>query len=240
MAEDHTYNELYGSDGAVPSPSWSSRWSGLEIQDLEGCFEVAAESAALSLNQMEQLLQGLPPEVSCWPHTRSYLSANRAAIRELRFALASGVLVHPVSPSQFVAWCEAHPHELPDLFVDRVRAMGVAAVVQPISNPLGALWGQLVASKPTTTSGYSKPVQGRPKTAEVRDAKLIKAATEMLLAAATAGVAMTRNEVAVALEGTSLAGGIAIDTIKRVLAKRLPLQYAKEVARQARASAAQG
>lgn len=222
-----------GAMGVIAAPTWSARWSGLNLNDLEACFKNAAECAALSLNQMEQLLQGLPPERSTWPHLRTCLSGCKVAIRDLRFDLANETLPRPVSPSQFLAWCADRQHELPDPFIERLmelESISVSHQGAPKNVMTASIWGQLVASVPAATPKPRKAVSGRPKTAALRDKQLVAAGNQILMASAEKGIVMTRDAVAAELERSGVAGGIALDTIKRVLSGQLYLEQARQVA----------
>lgn len=225
----------YGSKGVVPAASWTSSWAFMESEQLSACFERAADCPALTINQMEQLIQGLPPEDNAWPHPVAALECASLAIRELRFAFASGVLVHPISPAQFTDWCDSVGWDLPELLVDRVR--NPPSVAMPAECPapapsVGPAWAPLGAYAVKADTKKPKRRRGRPVTNFGQIGALVAAGNEVLRQAADAGKPMTREDVAKALFGTHAAGRKSTATIRRLLSGKLHLEHANATAAQ--------
>lgn len=83
-------------------------------------------------------------------------------------------------------------------------------------------------------SSYKK-MRGRPRVILGRNEALAKAANEVLMKRANEGRLMTAKDVAAAMQGTPLAGGMSPASVERRLRGKLVLDQARQVCAGSRA-----
>lgn len=230
-----------GSRGVLAAPSWSAAWSRMPSEKRGEWFEHVAQWPRLSFNQMEQLIQGLPPEPYAWSHPGTYMLEYEPHIRRLCYDIARGSFPTTATPKEFVEWCASCAADLPQEFQDAVAASVNAAAAVTSScgsteSSLGPSWAPLpVASETQDVSSYKK-ARGRPRVIVGRDEALAQAANEVLMKRANEGSLMTAKDVASAMQGTALAGGMSAASIERRLRGKLVLDQARQVCAGSRAA----
>lgn len=132
MTDADSQVEDDGSLGVLASPSWSSRWSSMSLQHKDECFREAAQLPLLSQNQMEQLLQGLPPALTAWPSTNTLVEFE-GVVQRLRADISSGAFPTAATPSEFAAWCDFYAVELHSVFVEQLRELERTPLVKALA-----------------------------------------------------------------------------------------------------------
>jgi hypothetical protein len=100
---NHVTPDPYGNLGVIPNASWSERWVVLSDRQRAIYYADVASWALLSITQMEQLIQGLPPQPSNWLPTNTSLVESLPSITRLHEDIERGVLSQAPTLSEFVA-----------------------------------------------------------------------------------------------------------------------------------------
>lgn len=229
-----------GSRGVLADPSWSAVWTQMPLEKRGEWFEDAAKWPRLSFNQMEQLIQGLPPEQFAWTHPGTYMLEFEQHIQRLSYDISRRSFPPRATPQEFVEWCIRCGADLPQEFQDAVAAAVNASAAVTSScglaaSSLGPSWAPLPVASATQAVSSHKKGRGRPRVILGRDEALAKAANEVLMKRAREGSLMTAKDVASTMQGTALAGGMSVASVERRLRGKLVLDQARQVFARSRA-----
>lgn len=230
---NHVTPDPYGNLGVIPNASWSDRWVLFSHSQRENYFADVASWALLSVAQMEQLVQGLPPQPSNWLPTNTSLVDSLPSVIRLHEDIERGVLSRAPTVPEFVAWCDARRVEVhesllaglqkkADASEDEIEPQSTVTIEVPIWAPL-RIQGE-------TGNAEEKKRRGRPRTTKIRYDALIAESRDYLIAAAEKGRKLTVNDVAQTIAKRPAGEGLSWSNIARRLKGKLPLDQAKATA----------
>ena len=200
-----------GDLDAVPDPSWNSQWACWAPWDIESYIAASAAVTVLTLDQAATLLQGLPPAFNGWPITKTVLAEFEGIVQRLRDDAGRGIISNAPTPEELAAWCDARRHPLPGCFFEALRKAAASNVPGPLKQSVKTIalppWAAPLALAAAPPPPATRAV-GRPRTAQPTHDALVKAADQLLMERAAAGVVTTLPEIAKLLACTPLSAGM--------------------------------
>ncbi len=202
-----------GDDGAIPDPSWTEHWSTWSPKAMQSRIAEAASYGILSPVQVEALLQGMPPPPRGADPTGTLLAEFEAVVHRYRQDAARGRISTTPTPQELAAWADAMAAELPDPFLNALKAqtikvgaarVGVAPGGHTVTLPP---WAAPLPASDVEMRPKPKRKVGRPTTLKAVVPALEKAAWDNIMAAARKGRRLSLMAAAQQLQGTPVAGG---------------------------------
>lgn len=224
----------YGNWDVIADASWSKRWTSFDQKQRDEYMSNVALFRTLTIAQMEQLIQGFPPEPYAWMPTDTVLAESIGVVDRLKSDIDRGVLSPAPSVSEFAVWCDAMGVELPTPLVDAL-AKGVkpSPLPQPQSTKKIILpaWVPLSPIKDESVAP-AKNLRGRPRisiSTHTYD-DLVREGSRILMAAARDGEKLTLAEIVIQLQRTFSESGMTKENIMRRIKGKLPVTQARATA----------
>lgn len=221
--------DLHGNLGVIADASWPERWASFDQEQRDEYLSDVAQWGPLTIAQMEQLIQGFPPEPHAWMPTDTVLAEYAGMVDRLKSDIERGVLSRAPTVSEFAAWCDAMGVELPKPLVD---ALANGATPSPLPHPQSSQkiilpeWLPFSPIKEEPDAVAKKP-RGRPKISKVMYDALVQEGQKIMMTAARNGKMLKLAEIAIQLQRTLYGEGMSKENIIRRLKGKLPIKQAQ-------------